>query len=72
MNELELTFKWKNGVSFEVVAKSTPAGGPVTTYTVIKADENTHMLTFWDSLTSIMTTYVQRNMAEIRKEMEAP
>lgn len=72
MNELELTFKWKNGVSFELLAKATPSGGPVETYVVVKADENAHLLEVWGGLSDVIEQYIKHTMDDIRKEMELP
>lgn len=65
-NEIELTFKWENTVTFEVTARDN--GSPLT---IIKMDENDDIANLWPAASDLVERYMKSLMARIGKEMAA-
>lgn len=67
-NEIEVTIKWENGVTFEMTWKEND--GPV--LTLVKVDENGCIKEMWSAITDVVERCLKATMARIGKDMAQP
>ena len=63
--ELEMTFKWENDESFEVIIQED--GEPKT---LVKMDENGDIASLWSSVSDLLERYIKSLMTRIGKDMQ--
>ena len=66
--EFEITFKWENGVNFEMTSKKN--SDPV--ISIIKVEENGKMNTVWGGTQQVCIAFLTDIISQIGQEMKAP
>ena len=70
-NRFRITIDWENNVQFKVEAqRMLPVQEPP--FTIVRVDENEHLLDIWSSAVDIMERFIKAKMEDIRKDMAVP